>query len=51
MTKNPLLALLLLTASCADDRLPAPTAEESAQLNEAEELLDAEAAKEDAPQP
>jgi len=42
-----LFALLLLTA-CADDRPPAPTAEESDQLNEAEELLNREAAEETA---
>ena len=34
----PFLALLLL-AACGDDRPPAPTPEESEQLNEAEELL------------
>jgi hypothetical protein len=44
-----LLPLLLLTA-CGDDRPPAPTAEESDQLNEAEELLDAEAANQEGPE-
>ena len=36
-------ALALLLAACRDDRPPAPTAEESDQLNEAENLLNAEA--------
>jgi hypothetical protein len=44
-----LIALLLLTA-CRDDRPPAPTAEEANQLNEAENLLDAEAANEKGPE-
>jgi hypothetical protein len=33
----------LLLASCTDDRPPAPTDEESAQLNEAEALLNEQA--------
>ena len=37
------LAILLLVAGCRDDRPPIPTAEESDQLNEAEELLNQEA--------
>ena len=37
-----LLAALLLSA-CGDDRPPAPTAEEGAQLNEAEQLLNEQA--------
>ncbi len=49
MRTAALIALLLLFA-CTDESPPAPTAEEAAQLNEAEELLN-EAAKEDGPQP
>jgi hypothetical protein len=44
-----LLAALILTA-CGKDRPPAPTAEEAEQLNEAEDLLNAEAAKEKGPE-
>jgi len=43
------LAALSLTA-CGDDRPPAPTAEEAAQLNAAEDLLNQEAAKEKGPE-
>jgi len=45
-----LLATLLLLAACGDGRPPAPTAEESEQLNEVEELLNQEAAKEEGPE-
>ena len=41
-----LIPLLLLLAACRDQRPPAPTAEQSAQLNEAEDILNAEANKE-----
>jgi len=34
------LPLLLLVATCSDERPPAPTAEESARLNEADAMLD-----------
>jgi len=44
-----LLAALLLTA-CRDQRPPAPTAEESQQLNEAENLLDNMASNEEGPE-
>ena len=46
-----MLAMLVLTLSaCRDERPPAPTAEQSAQLNEAEELLNQQAAKEKGPE-
>jgi hypothetical protein len=35
----------LLLAACRDDRPPAPTAEQSDQLNEAENLLNQQAAE------
>lgn len=41
---------LLLLAACRDDRPPAPTAEQSDQLNQAENLLNAEAANEKGPE-
>jgi hypothetical protein len=44
-----LLAALLLTA-CKEQRPPAPTAEQSQQLNEAEDLLDNMTAKEEGPE-
>ena len=39
-----LLFLALLLTACSAERSPAPTAEEDAQLNEAENLLDKVAA-------
>jgi hypothetical protein len=41
--------LLLATAGCRDRSPPAPTAEQSAELNEAEDMLNAEAANEEGP--
>ena len=47
MRKEILLALLLLSA--CNDRPSAPTAEQNDQLNDAEAMLDEEAAKEKGP--
>ncbi len=37
---RPILPVLLFLAGCADERPPAPTAEESARLDEADAMLD-----------
>ena len=50
MTKCLILATLLFLAACRRDEPPAPTDEQSAQLNEAEEMLNAEAANEEGPE-
>ena len=50
MQKTILAAGLLLLAACSDDRPPAPTAEQSDQLNQAEELLNQQAANEKGPE-
>jgi hypothetical protein len=47
--KKIIVCVLLLAASCKDQRPPAPTAEQSQQLNEAENLLDNMAANEEGP--
>ncbi len=44
-----LVHIILLLAAGGDDRPPAPTAEEAEQLNEVEELLNEQAAKEEGP--
>ena len=49
MLRAAALSILLL-AACRDDRPPVPTPEESDQLNEAEDLLNAEAANEKGPE-
>ena len=41
---------MLLLAACRDERPPAPTAEQSDQLNDAENLLNAEAAHDKGPE-
>jgi hypothetical protein len=48
--KKVLTFLLLIITGCRDQQPPAPTAEQSAQLNEAEDWLNAEAANEDGPE-
>ncbi len=48
--RSAVLLTSLLLAACGDDRPPAPTAEEAEQLNEVEELLNQEAAKEEGPE-
>ena len=45
--RRAVVLILLALAACADERPPAPTAEESARLNEADAMLD-EAANEQA---
>jgi hypothetical protein len=47
--RTPALAVLLLLAACRDDRPPAPTPEQSDQLNDAENMLN-DAAKEEGPE-
>ncbi len=48
--RTAILSALLLVAACRDDRPPGPTAEEAEQLDEAEELLNREAATEEGPE-
>ena len=48
--RNAALSALLVLAACDDDRPAAPTAEEAAQLDEAEDLLNREAANEKGPE-
>ena len=44
-----MFAVPLLLSACHRDGPPAPSAEQSAQLNEAEDMLNAEAANEEGP--
>jgi hypothetical protein len=44
MTKNLILAALVVLAGCGEPRPPAPSAEQNDQLNEAEEMLNEESA-------
>jgi len=44
-----LVVVPLLLSACHRDGPPAPSAEQSAQLNEAEDMLNAEAANEEGP--
>jgi hypothetical protein len=48
--RTAILSTLLFLAACRDQRPPAPTAEQSAQLNDAENLLNAEANNEKGPE-
>ena len=48
MTKY-LIVALLLTAGCKDHRPPAPTAEQSRQLNDADDMLNSMADNEEGP--
>ena len=50
MTKLPLLFLLVLTAGCRKDEPPAPSAEQSAELNDAEGMLNSMEANEEGPE-
>jgi hypothetical protein len=49
MTKFVLVSMLLLASCREQQRPPAPTAEQSQQLNEAENMLDNMAANEEGP--
>ena len=48
MKRLPILALVML-AACNKDRPPAPTTQESAELNEAEDMLNDLAQNEEGP--
>jgi len=51
MTKTAFTAILIFClAACRDQRPPAPTAEQSNQLNEAENMLNSVAANEEGPE-
>jgi len=47
--KHLIAGVLLILAGCKDHRPPAPSAEQSQQLNEAENMLDNMAANEEGP--
>ena len=44
------MCVFLVVAACKEERPPAPTAEQSQQLNEAEDLLDNMASNEEGPE-
>jgi uncharacterized protein YcfL len=48
--KKVLACALLLLTGCRDHRPPAPTAEQSQQLNDAEDMLNATAHNEEGPE-
>jgi hypothetical protein len=48
--KKILVCVLLVVTACRDQRPPAPTAEQSQQLNDAENMLDNMAANEEGPE-
>ena len=48
--KTVILSLLLLTAACRNERPPAPTAQQSEQLNDAEQMLNAMAENQEGPE-
>jgi hypothetical protein len=48
--KKVLACALLLLTSCRDHRPPAPTVEQSQQLNDAEDMLNASEANEEGPE-
>ena len=50
MTKYLLIPLFLLAAACRKDEPPAPSAEQSAELNDAEDMLNNMAANEEGPE-
>ena len=50
MTKSALLIFATLLAACRDDRPPTPTADQSAELNETEDMLNDMAANEEGPE-
>jgi hypothetical protein len=47
--KRLVISALLILAACKDQKPPAPTAEESSQLNEAEDMLNDMARNEEGP--
>jgi hypothetical protein len=48
--KQLIVGALLLIAACHDRRPPAPTAEQSAELNQAEDMLNSMAQNEEGPE-
>jgi len=50
LVKKLVVCVLLLIAACHDRRPPAPTAQESEQLNDAENMLNAMAQNEEGPE-